>query len=84
MKSSAGEVVKLSALVKITEEVEVWLRDLMNEMKQSLAILLKTTLNIPNLDIVSTPSHFADYMRWFILVTTPLKQLRKQSWVITK
>ena len=56
MKSSAGEVVELSAPVKITEEVEVWLRDLVNEMKQSLVILLKTTLNTLNLDIVNTPS----------------------------
>jgi len=56
MKSSAGEVVELSAPVKITEEVEIWLRDLVNEMKMSLSLLLKSALNTPNMDIVNTPS----------------------------
>lgn len=56
MKSSAGEVVELSSPVKITEEVEIWLSDLVNEMKQSLSLLLKSTLSTPNLDIVNTPS----------------------------
>ena len=56
MKSSAGEVVELSAPVQITEDVEIWLGDLVNEMRQTLSLLLKTTLNTSNLDIVNTPS----------------------------
>lgn len=56
MKSSAGEVVDLSSPVKITEDVETWLGDLVNEMRQTLSLSLRNTLSAPNLDIINTPS----------------------------
>jgi dynein heavy chain 2 len=56
MKSSAGEYVKLDNPVKITDDVENWLGDLSNEMKNSLANLLKKSLKEPNLDIMNMPS----------------------------
>lgn len=56
MKSSAGEYVELSAPVRITEDVENWLGDLVNEMRQTLSTLLKNSLGAPSLDIMNTPS----------------------------
>ena len=56
MKSSAGEYVELSAPVRITEEVEIWLGDLVNEMRQTLSTLLKNSLGASSLDIMNTPS----------------------------
>ena len=56
MLSSAGEVVDLSSPVQITEDVEIWLGDLVNEMRQTLSISLKKALNSPDVDLMNTPS----------------------------
>ena len=45
MISSQGEYVKLSKSVHISDDVEVWLGELEREMRNTLDLLLKKTLD---------------------------------------
>ena len=56
MKSALGEYVALQHEVNIEGEVENWLGDLANEMKETLKVLLKKCLSEEQLDIVNKPS----------------------------
>ena len=59
MKSSLGEYVPLLSVVNIQGEVENWLNDLANQMKQTLQKLLSKAVAESALDIVNTPSQIS-------------------------
>ena len=59
MKSSLGEYVQLGKVVNIQTEVENWLNDLANEMKQTLQGLLVKAIAESALDIANLPSQIS-------------------------
>jgi hypothetical protein len=57
MISQSEEYVPLSTPIQISDDVEIWLKDLEKAMRETLDLLLKKTLQSQQgLDIVNTPS----------------------------
>jgi len=59
MKSSLGEYVPLTTTINIQGEVETWLNDLANGMKQTLQKMLNKAVSEAQLDIVNNPSQIS-------------------------